>query len=276
MLGSVRRMGLILDLFHPEQPDLGVTEVAGALKISKSTAHELLLSLARIGILHRTPNRRFRLGWQILTLSKVLLDSAPWQDEARKRMEGLVARFGETAHLAALERGRVIYLEKLEGTRSVRVGVTAVGMQLPAHCSAVGKVLLAHQPWGETLKTIEEQGLPSLTGNTITSVDELRSVLIEVNKCGYAFDMEEAVPDICCVAAPIRNSTKEVFAAMSLSVPAYRFSTHRDLYRDAVLDATDAVSARLGYVKRTAVLDGRRDHHLPTEELSVSRSRLGS
>lgn len=181
--------------------------MAKALAIPKSSAHALLATLAQIGFLKRTREGRYRLGWRILALSQVLLSTSSWREEARRAMEELVARFGETTHLAVLECGRVVYVEKLEGTRAVRVVNTGVGVELPAHCSAVGKVLLAFRPWEEVERIMAERGMPAFTPNTITTLDELKTELQAVRERGYAYDIEEVVPELCCVAAPIRDHT---------------------------------------------------------------------
>ncbi len=256
MLGTVQKAGEVLDLFTREKPEWGVSEVAKALGIPKSSAHALLSTLALIGLLKRGPDGRYRLGWRILTLSQVLLSSNSWRQEARKAMEEVVARFGETAHLAVLECGRVVYVEKLEGTQAVRVANTGVGVELPAHCSAVGKVLLAYLPWKEVVRIMAERGMPALTANTITTLDELQTELQGVREKGYAYDIEETVPELCCVAAPIRDHTGEVIAAMSLSVPFYRFQQMKSEYRNAILKATQQVSERLGYMGEIPWLKG--------------------
>lgn len=249
MLGTVQKVGEVLELFTREHPEWGVTEVARALGIPKSSAHALLATLSQIGLLKRGRDGRYRLGFRVLALAHVLLSTSSWREEARKAMEDLVARFGETTHLAVLECGRVVYVEKLEGTRAVKVATTGVGVELSAHCSAVGKVLLAHRPWEEVLGIVEARGLPALTPNTITTLDELKTELQAVRERGYAYDIEEAVPELCCVAAPIRDHTGEVIAALSLSVPFYRFQERKEEYRRAVLEATRTVSERMGYLE---------------------------
>jgi IclR family KDG regulon transcriptional repressor len=245
MLTTVAKVGQVLALFTSKRPEWGVSEVAGSLGVPKSTAHALLSTMATIGLLKRRSRGRYRLGWRLLTLSQILMETSDFRHEARRWMEELVAEFGETVHLAALELGRVVYVEKMAGTRAVRVDVTSVGVELPAHCSGVGKMLLSDLPWEKVLEIIGRHGMIAYTPNTITEPEELRRELERARERGYAYDIEEVVPELCCTAAPIRGFGGQVIAAMSLSVPAYRFEEYREMYTRALVEATNNVSDRL-------------------------------
>jgi DNA-binding IclR family transcriptional regulator len=142
----------------------------------------------------------------------------------------------------------VVYVDRLQGTRAVRIVVSAVGSTLPAHCSGVGKVLLARLPWGEVERHLEQHGMQRFTAHTITTPERLREELARVRRAGCAYDLEEAVLDVCCVAAPIVDHLGEAVAAISLSVPAYRFRASRERYRTAIVEAAASVSRRLGHV----------------------------
>jgi DNA-binding IclR family transcriptional regulator len=204
--------------------------------------------MAEQGLLRRTNAGRYKLGWRLVALSQVLLSTTDFRLEARPVMEALITRFGETVHLATLERGQVIYVDKLQGTRAIQVSVTGVGYQLPAHCSGVGKVILAHRAWEDVRQILASKGMAALTSNTITRVDSLQEELLRVATQGYAYDIEEAVEELCCVAAPIRDHRGDVVAAMSLSVPAYRFQQACEQYRLAIVGATRQISENLGYI----------------------------
>jgi DNA-binding IclR family transcriptional regulator len=148
-----------------------------------------------------------------------------------------------------LDKGQVLYVEKLQGTPAVQILLSHVGARLSAHCSGVGKVLLAHRSCQEVTAMLEEQNLTAFTQNTITSVDQLAQELAQVRQQGYAFDREELAPGLCCVAAPIYDQDGHVLAAMSISVPAYRFYPKQDTYTTAILKAAHGVSESLGYRK---------------------------
>jgi DNA-binding IclR family transcriptional regulator len=251
IMRTVYKAGQVLSLFSVERPEWGVSEVSKALKFPKSSASAMMSSLAEQGLLRRTSERRYRLGWQIMAMSKVLLATTGFHEEARRAMEYLVSVFGETVHLAALERGQVIYVDKMQGTKAVQVAVTAVGNKFSAHASGVGKAILAHRPWEEVVEILEREGMRARTPNTITTLEEFEKEMERVRKEGCSYDLEEGVLELSCVAAPIRNHAGEVVAAMSLSVPTYRFDANKERYRNAIIASAREVSSNLGYAGRS-------------------------
>jgi IclR family KDG regulon transcriptional repressor len=260
MLHTVRKAAEVLNLFSIEHPEWGISELSKALAIPKSSTSALVSTLTEQGLLRRTSSGRYKLGWRIMALSQVLLSTTDFRTEARRVMESLIIRFGETVHLATLERGQVIYVEKLQGTRAVQVSLTSVGSRLPAHCSGVGKVILANLPSEEACQLLSASSMPALTPNTITTIEALQDELERVRAQGYAYDIEEAVEELCCVAAPIHDHTGEVVAAMSLSVPAYRFQQCKDQYRQAIIGATRQVSESLGYIPTRSLPSAKQSH----------------
>jgi len=247
MLQTIQKAGELLALFDREHAEWGVREVADKLKMAKSSTHDLMSSLAKQGFLNKTDGNRYRLGWRLVTLSEVLLTTTELRQEAHPVMEELAARYQETIHLAVLDDTQAVYVDKLEGSQAVRVELTSLGARLYAHCSALGKVLLAYSPEEEVKRIIKTAGLPSFTPNTITDEGELYSALAKIQKQGYAYDLEEILPDLCCVSAPIYNHSGRVIAAISMSIPAYRFRRSQTEYRDAIMRAAKAISNRLGY-----------------------------
>lgn len=186
----MEKVGNVLHLFTFKHPEWGVGEVAKTLGLPKSTTSEIMASLAHQGLLFRTDEGRYRLGWRLFHLSQVLLDNTDFCIEARQVMHELVERWGETAHLAVLDQGQVLYVEKLQGTPAVQILLSHVGGRLPAYCSGVGKVLLAHQECPQIMALLEQQGLHPFTPHTITSLDRLAEELEAVRQQGYAYDHE--------------------------------------------------------------------------------------
>src|ERR687897_517109 len=219
MLRTIEKATQVLDLFSLERPEWGVSEAARTLQLPKSSTSELMSSLAKQRLLSRTAKGRYRLGWRLFELSQTLLDTTEFRIEARKVMEELVRGWGETVHLAVLDGVQAVYIENLAPTPAAKIPITRAGARLPAQCSGVGKVLLAHSDWEHVAERLEDQGMPALTSNTITTLDGLAEELERVRERGYAYDHEEIMVGLCCVGAPVHGPGGEVVAAVSFSVP---------------------------------------------------------
>lgn len=263
MLSTIIRAGRVLRLFDSRSPEWGVSEVALALKMPKSSAHGLLSSLAEIGLLQRATNGRYRLGWRLIAMGRLMLETAEFRGEARKQMAELVQQYRETVQLGVLEHNIVVYLDRIEGTNAVRADLTGLGAANYAHCTAIGKVLLAGVPWGEVHKTLERSGTPRLTAHTKVDLAELELELENVRRQGFAQNIEEAHEDVCGVAAPIHDYTGQVIASISIAVPKARFQRYELEYRDAVVRACRVVSRQIGYIQRGNSNPGPRKVHGP-------------
>jgi DNA-binding IclR family transcriptional regulator len=259
---TLKKAMQILDLFSLERPEWGVGEVARALELPKSTTSELMSSLAYQRLLSRMAKGRYRLGWRLFELSQTLLDTTQFRSEARRVMKELLETWEETVHLAVLDGVQAVYIEKLQPTPAVRIWISRAGARLPAHCSGVGKVLLAHSDWEHVAALFENQGMPELTPNTITGLDALADELERVRERGYACDHEETLIGLCSVAAPIYGSRGRAVAAISLSVPAYRFHPKRDKYTAAIIDAARRISENAD----------TKSENCPSYEMEVQRT----
>jgi IclR family transcriptional regulator, KDG regulon repressor len=247
MLQTIQKASEVLSLFDREHTEWGVREVAEKLNTAKSSAHDLMSSLAQVGFLQKTDDGRYRLGWRLVTMSETLLTTTELRKESHPLLEELAAQYQETIHLAVLDDTQVVYVDKLEGRQAVRVELTSLGARLYAHCSALGKVLLAYSSEEEVKRIIQTAGLPRFTPNTITNEEDLFQTLTKIRKQGYAYDLEEILPDLCCVGAPISNFSGQVIAAISMSIPAYRFRRSQTEYRYAIVRTAKIISERLGY-----------------------------
>jgi DNA-binding IclR family transcriptional regulator len=243
-VGSVQRAGAVLELFSVERPEWGLTEMAAVLGVAKSGLHALLRTLVEIGLLEQTPSCRYRLGWRSLSMAHDVIYSRAYRAAASEILRAMVNRLGATIHLAVLDRGHVVYLDKAWGAGATPIP-TRVGMRLDGHGTAVGKVLLAHQPAALLEEVAGRDGLQRFTAATTTDLDDLSAELGEVREQGFAWDLEETIAGLHCVAAPVRGGDGEVVAAVSVAAARQRFEGTREFYRRAVQHAAHAVSDRL-------------------------------
>lgn len=153
----------------------------------------------------------------------------------------------ETVHVALLEDTDVIHITKVDSTHAVRM-VSAAGRRLPAHCTAVGKMLLASLPAPEPAARVPDGvELAAMTPDSLTDPGELRGALAEIRRRGVAVERRESSPDLSCVAAPVRDRTGRVVAALSISVPTTRWSEERRPGLEALAAPGAAeLSGRLG------------------------------
>jgi IclR family KDG regulon transcriptional repressor len=267
MLGTVGKASRVLDLFTTERPEWGVTETADALGIPRSSAHDLLATLADTGLLRHAECNRYRLGWKLLTLSSTMLDTSDVRTHARPVMRQLVKKLGATTHLAILDEGEVIYLDKLAPPDGMPVPISAVGKRLPPHCSAVGKVLLAHQSHGTVTNALDRCGMRQVTERTISSADLLMFELDAVKRAGSARDHEGSVAGVYCHAAPIFD-TGRVIAAISISVDGSCEDRLGDRYDEIVRSAGVAISNRLS-TARTSHAGSDREYGTVRDAVAV-------
>jgi DNA-binding IclR family transcriptional regulator len=243
----VDRVVDILETFPRLGPDLGVSDISRALDLKKATAHRLLASLLRRGLVAQDPvSRRYRLGIKLWELGVLATSQVDWADRVKPYLQRLTDATHETTHLAVLNDGQVLYVDKVESTRSLRMP-SQVGRRLPVHCTGVGKALVAYLPpevlWG----IISRHGLPSFTANTITDEAALHAELEQVRERGYAIDREEIEEGLMCIAAPIRNHTSHVVAAVSTAGPSSRLRPQMlEIHAHEVVKTANAISLALG------------------------------
>jgi IclR family transcriptional regulator, KDG regulon repressor len=226
-VGSVQKALDILDAFDPQKPELSLTELAELLTLNKSTLFNLLRTLEGHGYIVQSPQtKRYRLGLRFLDRAALVTDYAdvsrvapPFLDELRNKVE-------ENIHLGVLEDGQVVYLYRAQGPHTLSVN-SRLGMRVPAHATAMGKVILAYRSENEIDLVIAKYGLSACTPNTITELPALKECLREVKVRGYATDAEEHHLGSECVAAPIFDLHHQVIAAVSVSIPSVRMTGSR-------------------------------------------------
>lgn len=216
---SVRKAALVLDLFSVERPHWGPTEVSDELGIAKSTAHALLGELTSVGLTERLPCGRYRLGWRTVGLARTMLATSDHRDVIKPTARRLASHFGETVHVTAWERGRVLYVasERPPG------GVTAPAGPVAARLTPPGTVLLAERH-GETGDGLDP--------------DEAE----RVRRRGYAVGAQRALERVDCAAAPVRTSDGPASAALALCAPRDRFQARRDEYARAIAGAGERIA----------------------------------
>jgi len=217
----------ILESFRDAEDSLGVTELAGHLRLHKNNVFRLLATLCTRGYVEQDGlSGDYRLGVKAFELGQVFLSKTGLLKQARPVMDEIRKACNETVYLAVLREDRVVYLDISETKHSVRVA-NRVGALLPAYCTAVGKAQLASMSEDELTKLFTRQKLPAFTKNTITGRAKLIEHLKTVAKKGYALDLEELESDVFCVGVPVMDYTGRTVAGMCISGPGCRMSKKR-------------------------------------------------
>jgi DNA-binding IclR family transcriptional regulator len=242
----------LLEAFRDEE-ELGVTELSRLLGLHKNNVFRLLATLEAQGYIEQSVvSDRYRLGVKTLELGQAFLRGRTLLDRGRPILVSLAAELKESAHLATLRGFEVVHLDGALGDQQVLTRLR-VGDRLPAHCTALGKVLIGcaseevREAYDRSLT--QGDGLVARTGSSIVDRDKLFEHLRMVAGAGFALDLEECEPGLCCAAAPVHDASGRMLAALSVSGPAFRLG-EEPLLRTvvpAVMRAAEALSRELGY-----------------------------
>jgi IclR family transcriptional regulator, pca regulon regulatory protein len=225
---SSLRAGLaILNCFSAEQPVLGIANLADELSMSRSTTHRYASTLVALGYLEQDQARRYRLAPRVVDVGMSVLDSMELRGKAHEHLRELREQTGRTVSLGILDGHDVRYVDRLRGWRRGQHAVDlnlGVGARVPAHCSAMGKVLLANLPDKRRDEVIAELALTRCGPNSITSKRALRAELDRVLEDGVAVGDEELAPGVRTIAAGVLGPDEQVIAAIGMPVPADAFA----------------------------------------------------
>jgi IclR family KDG regulon transcriptional repressor len=244
---AVERALQILECFDDEHPERGVSEISQAVDLHKATTHRIMTTLLNFGYLERADDgQKYRLGIRLTELGLKVVRRMDLRREALPFMKQLVQEWDETCDLSIFDSNNVFYVEVLRGGRALTIAA-AVGQRLPAHCTASGKLFLAHLSPAE-LDIILSKPLASFTDKTITSPNELRKQLETICNQGYATDYEEFEVGVCAISAPIYNRQGKVIAAIGGPSPVSRMTPERTREMAAAFkDAAQEISRRMGW-----------------------------
>jgi DNA-binding IclR family transcriptional regulator len=240
----------VLDALLEARRPLNLEEISALTELPKSTAFRIVVNLLQGQYLVET-EEGYWLGLKMLRFGTLVEEKLELVQQARPFLHQLRDQVNETVHLAVLDDGlRVVYLDKLPTQRAVGLMMSRVGITVPMHCTALGKAMAAFRSETEIRHWIRTNGLEPVTDATITDQDAFLRELRETRRRGYAVDEGEFESTVRCVAAPIRDRTGSVIAAVSISGPDLRMSVPLIDSSEAlqVADTALGISQALGYV----------------------------
>ena len=251
-LSSVTTAMHLLKAFSEQEVEIGISDLAKRLRVAKSTVHRLAVTLVSEGMLEQNPESgKYRLGIALFRLGALVRHRMDVSIEARHLLRELREKANETVHLAVLDDAEIMYVYNLESTQAIRMR-SDIGVRKPAYCTAEGQAMLAFQP-AEVIERVIRAGLPPRTPQTITDPAALKKALEAVRQRGCAIEDEESEIGMRCIAAPIRDDSGEVIAAIGLAGPVSRLSKKAlAAFIPHVIETAAAISARLGFRARAA------------------------
>lgn len=226
---SVRRAigALMYVAQHADAHDgVSLTQLAAALGVSKSSALRLAAPLIDAGLLTRSGDRgHYRLGGGVLELGQAYLEGLDLRSVAVPHLRRLLAETSDTCHLVVRDDLHVVYIDKVEDYRAVRMA-SRIGRRMPLQCTAVGKAILAYSGPGLLERAVAE-GLPTITPWSIVDPAAFRAEIEKTARRGYAIDDRENEPEVRCVAAAIFDHDDQVIGALSVSALKARMTVAR-------------------------------------------------
>ena len=246
MLSTLRCLR-VLDVVAQEPNAFTFNEIAVALGIEKSSLHRFIQTLIAAGLLELdVSNLRYHVAGKALWIGSGYLRYSPIYRAAFPELERIAHETAALSHLGVWDNDRVLYLQTTRPPGYTLLFAN-VGGRRPIHSTALGKTMLAYRP-DEDLERVFAQGCERFTDNTITSLDAMRRELEHIRRCGYGLDNQEGILGLRCVAAPIRDGSERVVAALSVSAPLARLTDSEIPHCARMVQvAALRVSLQLGY-----------------------------
>lgn len=245
---SVERALSLLSAFTEEHPERRISELVTTTGLGQSTVSRLVGALVNLGYLtHHGRSGLYGIGPRVITLAGIGLNQSPVHQQSRQLAQNLAASLGLGVNVAERHGASLFYLCHFEGANAPRPS-TLIGRGGPLHATALGKALISEFT-SERLTELIGTEYARYTPHTITAADDLAPVLAEVRHRGYATELEELAFGRTCLAAPIRDRTGRIVAALSVSgsLSAMNLPTRQHELGMTVVEHADRISSNLGY-----------------------------
>jgi len=244
---SLVKASNILELIMNESRALGVSELSRILEMPKPTVQNMLFTLEAEGLIEKDPmSLKYRLGPRLFQLGMHYANNMDLTMIARSWLERLCAQYGEISRAGIMMGEKVIIVMEVHHESSYMT-FPGPGSVIPPHTTSIGKILLAHMPEKKREKIIGSIQFTPLTDRSLTNINDLRAELEKVKSDSIAFDDEESVTGLSCIAGPVFNHRNECIAAISLSGNTARIDARRTEIINAVKYICFRMSEQMGF-----------------------------
>lgn len=245
--GTLMR-GLYLLEVLADGSDGSVTELAARAGLNKGTASRLLSTLRAAGYVRQDQlTRRYRLSGRILRLARGYVEHLDLRGVAHRHLSELRDQVDETVHLGVMEDDRVVYIDKLEATRSLRLA-SAIGHIEPLPTTALGRSILSRLPAQRRAEILGRLDLTAGTGAPVIDLATLTTLVDEAERRGYAVDDQENQEQVTCVGSAIVDAVGHPIAALSCSGPSFRMTGRLDEIGALCRSTSESISRQVNGV----------------------------
>lgn len=223
IMGGLAKGLLVIETFRSDRPRQSISEVAAASGLDRATARRCLLTLSHMGYA-TYDGKYFTLTPRVLRLGTACLATMPLPSIIQPMLDDLSERIGESSSASILDRAEIVYVARSAQRRIMSISLMA-GSRLPAHCTSMGRAMLAHFKDLDLTELFGEGPFEQRTKNTITTIEGLQAELARVREQGYALNDQETEVGLCSIAVPVYNSRKSVIAAINIGVSASHYES---------------------------------------------------
>jgi IclR family acetate operon transcriptional repressor len=250
---TITKVCRVLSEFR-SRPSIGVTDLARRTELLPSDVHRILTSLQSYGYIEQDPTTKtYRLGVGFLKLGLTAFQRSEVREAAMPCLQRLSQQLEASTHLAIFDRREldIFLVEQVDPPAEVafqpRLGATT-----SAHCTALGKTIMANMDRELAIQLLKKNGMPRTTHHTITKLAVLEDELERIRQQGYGLDIEESIKGACCIGAPVLDAKGATIGAISASMMASRFyRSHEPQLAALVKAAASELSLAIGYQPRT-------------------------
>lgn len=245
---SVMKAFLIMEELD-KAGELSIGDLSERLLMDKATVHRLINTIKDSGYVNQNlDSKKYSNSLKLLAMGNRVMEKSGVKHIARPYVEELAEKTGETINLGVRVGNKIIYVDKLESSSTIKVGL-GIGVSVPSYCSGLGKAILAFTLEDELQEILDSISFEKYTDGSITDGAMLKEEFKKIRERGYSIDDEEYVIGLICIAAPIFDYHGNPVAAISVSSPKYRYDANKHLifYSRLVTVAAQKISRQLGY-----------------------------
>ncbi len=249
LIKSLQKGLSILEAFAAAGRPMTLQEISETLQFGSTTMFRFLFTLEKAGFIEKdTSHKTYRLTPKVLTLGYAVFHSSDLWQTAHPYLVKTSARLNETMNMAILDGMDILYIDRIKTQKILQINLE-IGSKLPAYCTSMGRVLLSGLPEDEAREILTASKREKFTEKTLTDIDAIERVLEKTRREGYALNDGELALELKSIAAPVRNETGRIVAAVNIAVHASQYDVPKmkKVLLPALKETTRTISAALGY-----------------------------